>query len=93
MLGEPFDAQTALACGIVNRVVETPELEPTVSDLAARLAGKAPGAIQHTKALMKSNRSDVMARMAEEAVILAHQFALPETRQAFRDFFARRTSN
>ena len=40
---------------------------------------------------MKSNGPAVAARMAEEDVILARQFASPEARQALRAFFERRT--
>lgn len=42
LLGERWDAQSALAAGIVNRVVPDDELDLLVADWAAKLAGKSP---------------------------------------------------
>lgn len=91
LLGDPFDAEAALAYGIVNRVVGPAELESTACDFAVRLASKAPGAVQQTKALMKSSTTNIAGRMAEEELILAQRFASPEAREAFQAFFERRT--
>ena len=42
LLGERWDAQQALAAGIVNRVVPAAELDTAVADWASRLASKSP---------------------------------------------------
>ena len=42
LLGERWNAQEALAAGIVNRVVADAELDEAVSDWAGRLASKSP---------------------------------------------------
>ncbi len=39
LLGEPVTAERALDMGIVNRLVPEPQLEATVNDLCARIAG------------------------------------------------------
>src|SRR5207245_6468591 len=42
LLGERWDAEQALAAGIVNRVVPDGELEEAVGEWAGKLAGKSP---------------------------------------------------
>jgi enoyl-CoA hydratase/carnithine racemase len=53
LLGERWDAQQALAAGIVNRVVPDGELEQAVSDWAGRLAGKSPVIMRLGKEAMR----------------------------------------
>jgi E-phenylitaconyl-CoA hydratase len=51
LLGEPFDAQTALRWGLVNRVVPHAELLAAAHDYARRLAALPPLAVQACKEL------------------------------------------
>ncbi len=53
LLGERWDAQTALAAGIVNRVVPDEELDVVVADWAAKLAGKSPVIMRLGKEAMR----------------------------------------
>jgi enoyl-CoA hydratase/carnithine racemase len=53
LLGERWSAQEALAAGIVNRVVPAGELDATVADWAARLAGKSPVIMRLGKQAMR----------------------------------------
>lgn len=53
LLGEPFDAQQALAMGLANRVVPAQALLQEAATLAAKLAAKPPRALQQSKALLK----------------------------------------
>lgn len=53
LLGERWDAQQALAAGIVNRVVPDAELDAAVADWAARLAGKSPVIMRLGKEAMR----------------------------------------
>ncbi len=48
-LGEQFPAEEALACGLVNRVVDDEQFEATVVDFAARLAAQPTRALGLTK--------------------------------------------
>ena len=50
-LGEPIDAQRAMALGMVNRVVPDGELLPCALSLAEKLSGMSPSALQATKQL------------------------------------------
>ena len=52
LLGEPVSAQTALAMGLVNRVVSPEEVMKTALDLAARMSLGAPVALEKTKEAM-----------------------------------------
>jgi enoyl-CoA hydratase len=53
LLGERWSAQEALAAGIVNRVVPSPELETAVREWAVRLAGKSPVIMRLGKEAMR----------------------------------------
>jgi enoyl-CoA hydratase/carnithine racemase len=53
LLGERWDAQTALAAGIVNRVVPDEELDVVVADWAAKLAAKSPVIMRLGKEAMR----------------------------------------
>ena len=47
--GEPLDAQRALSCGLVNRVVAREALHDAGLQLAQRIAQRAPAAVQIAK--------------------------------------------
>jgi enoyl-CoA hydratase len=53
LLGERWDAQQALAAGIVNRVVPDGELDAAVADWAGRLASKSPVIMRLGKEAMR----------------------------------------
>ena len=53
LLGERWDAQQALAAGIVNRVVPDEELDAAVAEWAAKLAAKSPVIMRLGKEAMR----------------------------------------
>jgi enoyl-CoA hydratase len=53
LLGERWSAQEALAAGIVNRIVPAGELDATVAEWAARLAGRSPAIMRLGKEAMR----------------------------------------
>jgi enoyl-CoA hydratase/carnithine racemase len=53
LLGERWDAQQALAAGIVNRVVPDAELDAAVEEWAVKLAGKSPVIMRLGKEAMR----------------------------------------
>ena len=53
MLGEPFSAETARDCGIVNAVVAAEALEQLAWSKAEQLAAKPPEALRQTKLLLR----------------------------------------
>ena len=61
LLGERFDAKTAVDVGIVNRCVPLAELETLAWGNAQRLASKPPRALHKTKQLMKRSMAQTVA--------------------------------
>lgn len=53
LTGEPFDARSALAAGLLNHVVPAAELDARTDWLLARVAGKSPTAIRRGKYAMR----------------------------------------
>jgi enoyl-CoA hydratase/carnithine racemase len=90
LLGEALDAATALAAGLVNRVVPDFELETIARAMAATLAAKAPTAVRLAKALLKGDPAPVLARMDAEGVHFAAQLKSAECREAIAAFYEKR---
>lgn len=76
--GEPVDAQTALAWGLVSRVVPAADLMGAARDLARRIAANPGHALRMTKRLMKEGqhvRLDTLLELSASFQSLAHQSA------------------
>ena len=91
LLGEALDAATALAFGLVNKVVEPEALDEAAMDYARRLASKPPEAIRQSKRLMGRDPARVAERMAQEDEVFGRQLASPEAREAFGAFLEKRS--
>jgi E-phenylitaconyl-CoA hydratase len=71
LLGDTFDAQTALHWGLVNKVVKASELMDTARGYAKRLALNAPLAVQSAKELaMRSRDFDLATGLRMEQMML-----------------------
>jgi enoyl-CoA hydratase/carnithine racemase len=90
ILGEPFDAATSLAYGLVSEIVEQAALPARVSEIARRIAAKPPEAVRLTKALLRGPDESVDARMAREGEAFAGRLQSAEAMEAFRAFFEKR---
>ncbi len=90
LLGEPMDAETALAYGFVNRVVDDAALLDTARGMARRLAALPPQAVRLTKRLMKHGAPDVPGRIEEELGVFRERLSSPEAREAFAAFMEKR---
>ena len=90
VLGEAITAETALAWGLVNRVVGDGELAAAARAMARSIAARAPAAVRQTKALLKSATATVPERMAEEGAIFAAQLKSPEAKEAVAAFLEKR---
>jgi len=85
MLGDKIDADTALAIGLANRVVDDEELESTTGELAARLATGPTQAYANTKRLLTRELDMNLAGSLElEAMTQAHLMS----GQDFNEFLA-----
>lgn len=90
VLGEPMSADTALACGLVNRIVPASELETIARAAAQKLAAKPPQALATARALLRGDPALVQARILAELKILDERMVSPEAREAFTAFLEKR---
>lgn len=91
LLGEPFDAETAEACGLVNRVLDPEDVEAHALEQTQKLARQAPAALKLTKLLMRRATQDtVLSTMAVEGEHFMHQLQGPEAQEALTAFMQRR---
>jgi len=94
LLGLPFDAYRAAALGLVTRVVSDRELLATATDIARKLAEKAPRALQGCKRLMKSSTRDQLDRAVElENEEFSVRVRSAEAKEAFNAFIEKRKPN
>jgi enoyl-CoA hydratase/carnithine racemase len=94
LLGRYIDAPTALAWGLVNRVVATAELEALTLELAAELAGNAPLAQRGNKrviAALLGAEGELAPQVAQELIALRRaSFASQDMREGMRAFAEKR---
>lgn len=92
ILGDPFDAETALGYGLVTEIVAS-DLEARVRNVAGRIAAKPPEAVRLTKRLLRSDGEAIGARMREEADLFVGRLRSAEAAEAFAAFFEKRPPN
>lgn len=91
MLGEPFDAHTALDAGLVARVLPAAATIEAAWEAAAKLAALPASAVRATKALLRApHRAAIEAQLAAEAERFRHLLVEPAAREAFAAFLAKR---
>ncbi|MDB5700370.1 MAG: enoyl-CoA hydratase [Sphingomonadales bacterium] len=93
MLSEAVDARTAQQIGLVNRLVESENLDTEARAVAATLAAKAPVALRLTKALLRGDPTERLSRIAEEGRHLENQLASREAKESLSAFFEKRPAN
>ena len=91
MLGDTIDAPTALALGLVNRVVPRAELEAEVLKVAQRLAAGAPGALAKVKTLVyAAATSPLDPHLEREHAGFRESAGTADFREGINAFFERR---
>ncbi len=91
MLGEPFEAEEALAAGMVNAIVPPEHLLQNAMEAARKLAAKPPFALRQTKRLLKQTQYEHIDRaMRDEARVFGQCLQAPEAKEAFSAFFEKR---
>ena len=71
-------------------MVPDAELAAAARAFAAGIAARAPAAVRHTKALLKSAKTSVPERMAEEGAIFSAQLKSSELKEAIAAFYEKR---
>lgn len=91
LLGDKFDAATALEVGILNEIVDSEELEAVAWAKAEKLASKPPEALRLTKQLLKrGNAATVDETMDHEFGFFAERLQSDEVQQIMQAFFSRK---
>ncbi len=90
VMGEPLDAQAALAAGLVNVVVDGGEVERRALEAAQKIAALPPEAVLASRRLMRGSHDEIVARIDEEADNFLERLQSPEAMAAFKAFFARK---
>lgn len=93
MFAEPFGPHEAKAAGFVNRVTPAGGAEAAALAAAASVASKPPEAIRLTKALLRGDPAERLARMEEEGRLFAARMGTAEAREAFSAFLEKRPAN
>lgn len=91
LLGEPFDAEQALAMGVVSAVFPDEELAARAEERARRLAAQPPAAVRATRSLLRrADRAALPEQMREESALFLERLRSPEAREAMQAFMERR---
>lgn len=91
MLGEPFDADTALQIGLINAITEPDQVLTLAREKTQALASRPPKALMATKALLKQSRPANLARaMAAELERFSEHLVSDETRSVIAARLAKR---
>lgn len=88
-LGEAIDGKTALAWGLANRALPAGDVDAAASELAAKVAARAPNSIRKTKRLMRDAEA-LWVLMQREGEAFGSQMKSPEAMEAFTAFTQKR---
>ncbi len=87
LLGEKFDAETALQFGLINRICNTENLLATANATAKKLCAKPRAALLQSKALMRRDAEPLAQRIQVEAGIFSQMLTTTEARAAINKIF------
>ena len=92
LTGDMLDAEEALACGLVSRVVPDEDLLDAARALAAKIAANPPFAVRMTKRLLwEARRADLATVLEMSAAMQAVAHATGDHEEAVDAFLEKRT--
>ena len=89
-LGAPFNAERALAAGLINAIVPAAGLDAHAHAAAKELARKPRQALLLSRRLLRGDPAALRSRIDEELLHFAERLQSPEARDAFSAFFEKR---
>ncbi len=90
VMGRPFDATAALACGLVNAVVAPVDVDATAMKAARDIAALPAEAVAESRRLMRGSPDEIVALMDKEVGLFKERLRSPEAREAFNAFLSRK---
>ena len=91
LLGEAFNAEKALAYGVINEILPDDECEARALNRAQRLAAQPPEAMRTAKALLRGwDQKTVLEAIAHEASFFMPMLGKGEAREAMTAFMEKR---
>ncbi len=90
MTGRMIDARNAMELGIANRICTPDDVHAAAMATARTLAAKPPQGLRTTKALLKSDRDQVVAQLERESAEFSRRLASDECREALTAFAEKR---
>jgi enoyl-CoA hydratase/carnithine racemase len=91
LLGEHFNAEQAVECGIANAVLPASEVVNHARRIAERFNLLPPGAVREAKQLMRAPQHELLLKtIRTEGELFAKRLRSPEAMEAFQAFFQKR---
>ena len=91
LLGEPFNADTALEIGLVNKILPPAEVNVSALNLAKKMADKPLSSLLATKALLKKNQAALLNQViCDEAQTFGQMLGAPAAKEAMSAFMEKR---
>lgn len=88
-MGEPLDAQTAVAWGIANKVCANDQLRANARLMAEKIAARPAGSLRAMKKLMR-DAEKLVSQMNSESARFEERLASAEAKEAFLAFAEKR---
>jgi enoyl-CoA hydratase/carnithine racemase len=91
LLGDPFNGEAAVECGLANAVLPATEVVNHARRVAERFNALPPGAVRDAKRLMRrAGKEAILQAIAAEGEIFTARLRSPEAMEAFQAFFQKR---
>jgi enoyl-CoA hydratase/carnithine racemase len=90
VMGKPLNGEEAKACGLVNQVASSDQVEVEAMKAAQHIATLPPEGVAISRRLMKGAPDEIVRRIDEEAEQFKLRLKSPEARIAFEAFLSRK---
>ncbi|MBM7070691.1 enoyl-CoA hydratase/isomerase family protein [Shewanella sp. 202IG2-18] len=87
LLAEQFSAKEALGYGLINKIIDTPNLHEYSEKKAIQIASHPIKAVRETLRLMRPNKHKIQHQMHQELEVFSECLKSEETQQRFSHFF------
>jgi enoyl-CoA hydratase/carnithine racemase len=90
VMGQPLNGEEAKACGLVNQVAPSDQVEVEAMKAAQLIAALPPEGVAISRRLMKGAPDEIVKRIDDEAEQFKLRLKSPEARKAFEAFLSRK---